>query len=172
MIEHADKLNNQAIILASDGSFNEAIACFKRAITIDKGNYLLWYNLGVTYRDAGELESACDALAMAYKIAPLNADVIETYATLNLALKRYDEVRIICEEGLDLNPLNAHLWNLIGVANFQNEAFSDAAECFEQAVYINPYYEDALYNLRDTYDVLKNKNGKIQCENQIRGLGK
>ena len=36
MIERADTLNNQAIILASDGAYNEAIACFKRAIVLDK----------------------------------------------------------------------------------------------------------------------------------------
>ena len=55
MLERSDTLNNQAILLASDGAYNEAIACFKRAIVIDKENYLLWFNLGVTYRDAGNL---------------------------------------------------------------------------------------------------------------------
>ena len=38
MIERSDTLNNQAIILASDGAYTEAIACFKRAIIIDKEN--------------------------------------------------------------------------------------------------------------------------------------
>ena len=62
MLERSDTLNNQAIILASDGAYTEAIACFKRAIVIDKNNYLLWFNLGVTYRDAGKLEEAENAL--------------------------------------------------------------------------------------------------------------
>ena len=72
MIERSDTLNNQAIILASDGAYTEAIACFKRAIVIDKENYLLWFNLGVTYRDAGKLEDAENALEMAFRIAPEN----------------------------------------------------------------------------------------------------
>ena len=36
MQERADRLNNQAITFASDGAFTEAIACFKRAITLDQ----------------------------------------------------------------------------------------------------------------------------------------
>ncbi|MCR4580699.1 MAG: tetratricopeptide repeat protein [Treponema sp.] len=172
MIENPDKLNNQAIILASDGAYNEAIACFKRALVIQKDNYLLWYNLGVTYRDAGELKDAKRALEMAYTIAPDNGDVVETYATITLMLKQLQEVKYICEEGLDFNPLNSHLWNLMGVADFQLEDYEEAAEYFEQAVSINPYYLDALYNLRDTYSLLENKMGESVCDTRIKELEK
>ena len=172
MTESADILNNQAILLASDGSYNEAIACFKRAIVIQKDNYLLWYNLGVTYRDAGELKEAKRALAMAHQIAPENDDVVETYGTITLMLKQLHEVKCICEDGLDINPLNSHLWNLMGVADFQMEEYDEAAEYFEQAVTINPYYLDALYNLRDTYSVLKNKMGEQICDERIKEIEK
>lgn len=172
MTENPEKLNNQAIILAAGGSYNEAIACFKRAIVIQKNNYLLWYNLGVTYRDAGKLGDAKNALAMAYKIAPENDDVVETYATIALMQGQLHEVAHICEEGLDLNPLNSHLWNLMGVANFQAEDYEEAAEFFEQAVSINPYYLDALYNLRDTYSILENKSGEAECDKKIREIEK
>lgn len=172
MTEKADTLNNQAILLASDGAFTEAIACFKRAIVIQKDNYLLWYNLGVTYRDAGLLEEARKALATAFRIRPDNQDVQETYGTICIALKQLDEVRFICEEGLDYNPLNSHLWNLLGVTEFQNENYKAASEYFEQAVSINPYYLDALYNLRDTYNLLQNKNGETDCSQRIKELEK
>ena len=172
MIEQADKLNNQAIILASDGEYNEAIACFKRAITLDKSNYLLWYNLGVTYRDLGELEKARVALETAYNLDPENDDAEETFATLCLMQKNYEEVLAICETGLYRNPYNSHLWNLVGVTNFQNENYEDAATCFEQAVFINPYYLDALYNLRDTYDFLKNTKGITEINIRINEIEK
>ena len=170
MIERADTLNNQAIILASDGAYKEAIACFKRALVIDKSNSLLWFNLGVTYRDGGDLEEAEKALATAYKIAPDNGDIQETYATTCLMQKKYAKTREICEESLDLNPLNAHLFNLLGVVEFQNESYDEAAEWFEEAVYINPYYLDARYNLKDTYSQLKNRNGEIECDRKIKEL--
>ena len=172
MIERSDTLNNQAIILASDGAYTEAIACFKRAIVIDKENYLLWFNLGVTYRDAGKLEDAENALEMAFRIAPEKEDVGETFATICLMQKKLSKVQPICMESLDLNPLNPHMWNLLGVSDFQSENYEEASSYFEQAVSINPYYMDALYNLRDTYSILENKKGEAACDARIRELGK
>jgi len=172
MIEHADKLNNQAILLASDGNYLEAIACFKRAITIDKTNHLLWFNLGVTYRDSGELKKAKDALATAYTMAPHANDVAETYGQVCLNLKQYDLVQVICETELDFDPLNTHLWNLLGVKCFQTEDFENATSFFEQAVYINPYYLDALYNLRDTYTETGNTIGAQECDLKIKEIEK
>ncbi len=171
MIERSDVLNNQAISLVSEGNFKDAIACFKRAIFIEKENHLLWYNLGITYRDAGDLSNAKKSLETAYSINPIDEDVIETYATICLSLKQFDETRFLCEEGLDLNPLNTHLWNLLGVSYFQTEEYEEAQAYFEQAVYINPYYVDALFNLRDTYDELGNKSGKIECDKKLAELG-
>lgn len=172
MIERSDHLNNQAIILASDGAYTEAIACFKRAITLDNSNYLLWFNLGVTYRDAGKLEEAKQALETAFRIKPDNEEVTETYATICLMLKELDKVTCICEEGLDLNPLSSHLWNLMGVVQFQKEDYNLASEYFESAVTINPYYLDALYNLKDTYSMLHNKNGEHECDKRIKEVEK
>lgn len=171
MIERSDILNNQAITLAAEGNFKDAIACFKRALVIEKENYLLWYNLGITYRDAGDLRKAKDSLATAYKINPIDDDVIETYATTCMSLGLYEETRFLCEDGLDLNPLNTHLWNLIGVTYFKSENYNEAVAYFEQAVYINPYYVDALFNLRDTYDELGNKAGKNDCILRLSELG-
>ncbi len=172
MTERSDTLNNQAIILASDGAYTEAIACFKRAIIIDKENYLLWYNLGVTYRDAGSLIDAENALETAYRMAPEKEDVSEAYATICLMQKKLSRVQQICMEALDFNPLNPHMWNLLGVSEFQSENFEEASSYFEQAVSINPYYLDALYNLRDTYSVLENKKGEAACEARLKELDK
>ncbi len=170
MTEKPESLNNQAILFAADGAFTEAIACFKRAIVIEKDNYLLWYNLGVTYRDAGELKRAQQALSTAYSIAPENEEVIEAYGTISLALKDTELVRQICNQGLLVNDSNSHFYNLLGVTYFQAEDYKTAADFFEQAVFINPYYQDALYNLKDTYHMLQNKNGEQECQNKLREL--
>ena len=117
------------------------------------------------------LSNAKKSLETAYSINPIDEDVIETYATICLSLKQFDETRFLCEEGLDLNPLNTHLWNLLGVSYFQTEEYEEAQAYFEQAVYINPYYVDALFNLRDTYDELGNRSGKIECDKKLAELG-
>ena len=109
---------------------------------------------------------------MAFHIAPEKEDVGETFATICLMQKKYSKVQQICMDTLDYNPINPHLWNLLGVTEFQQENYLEASNFFEQAVSINPYYLDALYNLRDTYSVLKNSKGEAACDARIREIEK
>lgn len=166
--ENASTLNTQAIELASKGEYFEAIACFKKALTIEIDNYLLWFNLGVTYRDSGDLLKAKEALEKAYFIESDDDEVIETLALINYNLGLIPEALQYCSEGLEKNSNNAHLWNTLGVICFNSENYSDAEKAFEQAITINPYYYDALFNLRDTYMETGNQVGYMMCLNQMK----
>lgn len=170
MIERSDKLNNQAILLASDGSYTEAIACFKRAIIIEQNNYLLWYNLGVTYRDCGKLDEAVASMKKAWQLKKDNSEVLETLATLCLQLKNIKDAIYYTNIGLNQFPDNPHFWNLMGVCFFQEKQYVEASESFELAVSENPYYLDALYNLRDCYEELGNIKGSKICDQRIKEL--
>jgi len=168
MKESPESLNTQAIEFANNGEYSEAIACFKRAISIERTNYLLWYNLGITYRDAGDLTRAKDALEKAYAIQDEDDEVLETLALICFNRGDTEEAFQYCLEGLSLNRGNAHIWNTLGVIYFNRSIFDMACEAFEQAVTIHPYYYDALYNLRDTYDELGNKTGMAICNEQMK----
>ena len=170
MKEQAESLNTQAINLAQNGDYTEAIACFKRAIVVEKSNYLLWFNLGVTYRDAGQLLSAKECLLKAYDINDVDRDVLETLALVSLSMHDFEDAFDFCTQGLDLYPTDANLWNTAGVLYFNQSDFPQVAEAFERAITINPYYYDALYNLRDTYDELGNKTGKAECIRKMKAL--
>ncbi len=170
MQESADFLNNQAIELASRGNFTEAIACYKRAITIERENSLLWFNLGVTYQKQGDLRAAKRAFSTALEMNPADEEAAEQLAIVCLERKEFMEAAEHCRFGLEQNPVNAHLWNTLGVIFFNQEEYPIAAESFERAVSINPYYYDALYNLRDTYSELGNKAGKAVCDERLSKL--
>ncbi|MBQ9627580.1 MAG: tetratricopeptide repeat protein [Treponema sp.] len=170
MQESADFLNNQAIELASRGNFTEAIACYKRAITIERENSLLWFNLGVTYQKQGDLRAAKRAFSNALEMNPADEESAEQLAIVCLERKEFMEAAEHCRFGLEQNPVNAHLWNTLGVIFFNQEEYPTAAESFERAVSINPYYYDALYNLRDTYSELGNKAGEAVCEERLSKL--
>lgn len=172
MIETAERLNNQAILLAADGSFTEAIACFVRALTIDKNNSLLWYNLGLTYRDSGSLKDAEDSLLKAHQLSPDDIDIIEELSLILYNQGKFDEALNYCLYGLRINPENSHLWNTRGVVLFNQGLYDDASDSFENAVIMNPYYYDALFNLRDTYRKLNNKSGEEECSKRLNELKK
>ncbi|MBP5695270.1 MAG: tetratricopeptide repeat protein [Treponema sp.] len=127
MRERPDKLNNQAILLASGGEYTEAIACFKRAIIIERNNYLLWYNLGITYRDSGDLANARASLEKAHQIAPEKQDVLETLSTMCIQQEDYEGSLMYSQEGLENWPENPGFWNLTGVAFFNMEKYDLAS---------------------------------------------
>ena len=170
MLESADFLNNQAIELTNKGNFAEAIACYKRALTIDRDNALLWFNLGITYHKKGDLHGAKRSLRTAYELDPCDPESIEQLAIVCLDRKEFLEAVEYCQAGLNENPANAHLWNTLGVIFFNQEDYEMAAESFERAVSINPYYYDVLYNLRDSYSELGNKTGAADCQERLSKL--
>lgn len=172
MLESCEKLNNQAIELASQGDFNEAIACFKRAISIENQNPMLWFNLAITYRDSGDMKAAHSALETSFSMNPYNDEVIETMADVCFHLKKYDEAFKYCVFGLNVNPYNSHIWNNMGVIYFNQKNYGGAEEAFEQALTLNPYYYDALYNLRDTYSELNNPEGAAECNKRLKEIRK
>ena len=170
MRENPESLNYQAIELASHGEYVEAIACFKRAITMARDNVLLWYNLGITYRDAGMMQLSKDALLTAYKINSEDPDIIETLAHICFLLGEHQEALTFCAQGLEINMRNAHLWNNSGVIYFTQGDYESACEAFEHAVTIDPNYYDAVYNLRDTYQELGNTIAAAECDARIKSI--
>ncbi|MFI3257637.1 MAG: tetratricopeptide repeat protein [Spirochaetales bacterium] len=170
MKENVATLNSRAIELASQGCFSEAIACFVRALKIEKANSLLWYNLGITYRDLGDFDAAKNSFLVAYEINTDDEDLLETLALTCYARNEIEEAFTYCIEGLELNPHNAHVWNTIGVLYFSQSDYVSACEAFEKAVTLFPYYYDALYNLSDTYDEMGNLAGAIDCRERLLTL--
>lgn len=170
MQENAETLNTQAIDLAAQGEYNEAIACFQRALIMEKDNYLLWYNLGITYRDTGDLAHAKESIEHAYSLEPDDEEILESLSLICFTLKQMDEAFQYCQAGLELNNNNPHVWNNLGVLFFTQGEFSKACEAFETAVTLYPHYYDALYNLRDTYVELGNKAGVEECDGMLKTL--
>lgn len=172
MKETVENLNKQAIDLAAHGDYEMAIACLRKAIEIERNNAYLWYNLGVTYRDSGNTESAFESFMTARDFNPQDAEILESLAQICFNMGALTEATDFCLEGLDYNLENPRLWNLMGVINFNMGQFEDAATNFEQALIYSPYYYDALFNLRDTYEELHNRRGVLICEEKMKQIKK
>lgn len=170
MQENSKSLNNQAIVFAQNGEYQEAIACLKRAITVEKSNTLLYFNLAITYRDAGDINSAINTMEYAYRLNPEDEEIIECLANLYYATGNNETALNYAISGLEINSMNPHFWNMAGVVYFSVSSFDDAAEFFEHAVFLSPNYYDAIYNLRDTYVELNNKAGVEECSRKLNEL--
>lgn len=172
MQENSRSLNNQAILFAKNGEYQEAIACLKRAITVEKSNSLLWFNLAITYRDAGDLDNAINTMEYAYRLNPEDEEILENLANLHYAAGNNESALSYAVTGLEKNSMNPHFWNTAGVVYFSVSSFDDAAEFFEHAVFLSPNYYDAIFNLRDTYVELNNTAGVEECSRKLAELSR
>ena len=172
MFESVEKLNNQAIEYASKGNFADAIACFKRALIVEQENYLLWFNLSLTYRESGNFVEAINACRHAHNLNPDNSEIIETLAFLYYNVGENHLAMSYAFLGTENNKCSPTLWNMMGVIQFRNEDYESAAGAFETALTINPYFEEAIFNLRDTYEELGNIKGAKECDRRLKELKK
>lgn len=170
MQENPEALNTQAIKLATNGSYTEAVACLKRALAIDRENYLLWFNLGIIYRNSGELEHAKQSLIKAAALNSEDSDIFETLGVICYSLQEYDNSYGYFMSALEICQDDARIWNNLGVLLFARGDYAEASEAFEEAVTIFPHYYDALYNLRDTYTELGNTRGAAICDEQLKSI--
>ena len=102
--------------------------------------------------------------------ANLSAEVYESLSHVYYLSGDFESALMVNLEGLDFFPENARLWNNLGIIYFNTSEFASAAEAFERALTIYPYYHDALYNLRDTYIELNNLSGAEECNIRMKNL--
>lgn len=170
MTENTQSLNQQAVTLANQGNFSDAIACFARALTIETDNQVLWYNLGVTYRQAGKYELALQAFQKALFIDSYDEASLEAASEVCFTLGDFEACCEYCRRCLEENEYNTHVWNTLGAICFNQGDLNGAEKAFFEAVSIDPYYYDALYNLRDTYMQQGNTLGQKECQRRIDAL--
>jgi Tfp pilus assembly protein PilF len=67
------------------------------------------------------------------------------------------------QNALELDPGNGRIWNNFGTLCFGQSRFTEACQAFEKSVALIPYFEEALYNLRDTYEALGRTGDMEKC---------
>jgi superkiller protein 3 len=153
-MQAVDSLNDAAINFSDSRDFDSAISLFIQAIDMEPDNSLLWFNLGITQRQAGLVEQSIESYKRSVEIDPGSQ---EGWSELGLALNAAGE---LCEASecylaaLQLNPFCADAWNNMGAFMFQMRELEEARDCFERALSFNPYLKASIINLRDTYEEL------------------
>ena len=170
MLESSEKLNNHAVKLAASGDYEDAIACLRRAITVECKNHLLWYNLALVYRDAGNLSKARAAMECSYKMNPANEEALENLVDICLDQGDLDRALEVSLTGIETNNKNPRFWNLAGVVYGAKGKTQEAMSAFEKALSIFPAYTEALCNLGDVYAKAGNMMAAYECRQRVKPL--
>jgi superkiller protein 3 len=163
MEETPEYLNNSAIALAAEGLHEEAIACLRKALLSDPKNGVLWFNLALSQHALGKREESRESLLRAARETPLDVDVLDTLGVVLHELGEDSSAEECYRNALEINPSNGRVWNNYGVLQFSQERFGEAVKSFETAVTLVPDFDDALYNLRDTYGELGRTEDMEKC---------
>ncbi len=170
MEESPEFLNDSAVVFAAKGHHEEAIACLRKGILLAPTNAILWFNLGLSLRATGKLADAKEALFRAAEENPLDVDFLDTLSVVLHECGEDSAGEQTYLKALELAPGNGRVWNNYGVLLFGQSRFTEACKAFEKAIALIPDFEDALYNLRDTYEELERTAEMKKCAAMLNRL--
>ena len=169
--ETSAQLNDAAVLLTQAGSPAEAIGLFRKAIeqkgqaenrtpkspatepASAKETALLYFNMAVAEQKTGDYEAAIGSF---HKAVALQDDFSDAWTALGLAYyetNRFDLSEPCYQKALSLHR-TPNILNNLGVLYFNMENYEKARERFESALSLNPFHDDASYNLQDTLEIL------------------
>ena len=139
----AIELHRQAVLLRQSAQYAQAEASLLRAIEIAHDFAPAHLELGLTYRDMGQLEDAVDYLQLAVHFAPdLAAGWFELGGVL-ARLERADAARAAYRDALARDARHAGAWLGLGNLLKAGDDLAAAIDCYRSAVACEPASADA-----------------------------
>ena len=169
-METAASLNDSGIVLTEANRPSDAIPLFRKALIMEPGNPLLWLNLGIAQHRNGASDDAMQSFERCRAIDDDNAEAWGALGLLHYEMEQYEEAEYYYNGALERNDSSSRCWNNFGVLYFTEGAYDDARDCFERAVTLDPYYWDALYNLRDSCSELGDERAAAEFDRRLREL--
>ena len=102
--QSAEEWNDKGKNLYNEGKYNDAIACFKKALELAPNAHEIWLNLGNTYFKIGNFEKACGCYNESLKYKPEWVRALTNKGRALMKLVRYGEAKVCFEMVLAQNP--------------------------------------------------------------------
>lgn len=142
---------SRGVSLGKNGTFEEALFCFEKAIALDENMTDAWYFKAFALQEMGKLDEALNAYSKTLKIDP---DYIRAWRSKGLTLMslgRFQEALHCLNKTLEIHDLSPDDWCQRGVILTELGRFDDALDCFNHSLQLNPSFADAWYNKGKAY---------------------
>ena len=139
--------NSLGNLLQERDQWQEAIACYKAALTHDSRYTSAYFNLGRALLHVNDLVRAEHALRQAAALAPNDAQVRSRLARALVELGRQDEAMVETRRSLELEPDSTEIHNDAGVVHSTIGDFDTAREHYRAALALDPGFAKAALNL-------------------------
>lgn len=133
---------NSYTTTAPSSNVDDTLPDLQAAAAQHPGELLPWLLLGRSAATMQRPDVALDAFGHALRLAPDNPDIMVAYAEA-FAVQRVDHhldaaTRAVLERALTINPNHQHGLMLLGVADYQDGRFADAANRWKQLRHLLP----------------------------------
>lgn len=155
--------NNLAMALSDAGDQQAAIAAYQRAIVIEPGYPQVYYNLGRSYLELGDVTAAQAALETSYEISGgrfehATLTLIELYRTQ----QNYEAILPLTEELLERYPDSIELLLVHGEALYFLDQRQEADLTWQQAYRLSNLNPAVLRMIQQLQRPAEPKNGQQQ----------
>jgi tetratricopeptide (TPR) repeat protein/2-polyprenyl-3-methyl-5-hydroxy-6-metoxy-1,4-benzoquinol methylase len=139
--------NQRGLALQEQGRLDEAIACYRDALSLDPTLAAAQYNLGTALQAQGRLDEAVASYRAAISLRP---DYAKAFANLGDAL--HDQGKLVdavasYRRALSLRPQSARLHYNLGNALRQQSRLNEAIASYAEAIALKPGFTAAYNNL-------------------------
>jgi arylsulfatase A-like enzyme/tetratricopeptide (TPR) repeat protein len=141
-------------LLIKIGEFEMANTWLLDLVANDKGNSMVWTQIGLGYFNRGNLEKARESLEKALALDSHNALALSSLGTFHLTLFRLQKQKDDLEKAItyytrakEASPELASALNGLGVAFRYAGDLERAISCWKQALDLDPGFTNAYFNL-------------------------
>ena len=138
-------MTNDAVVYKDMGvahvqlsAFDEAIADFEKALTLEPGDPQLHYDLGLAYKFKDRYEDAIKELSRAGEMDPTLQDPPYTLGILLMQMGKLDDAVVQLKKAVTLRPENGDAWAILGSTLKQDARLPEAADALRKAIPLLP----------------------------------
>lgn len=131
--------------------YDEAIASFNRAVSLNEKNKQAYYYLGKSFFANNETAKAISAFGQAIKIDPAYAGAYYDLGWAYYKYKQYEEAIVNFKKTEELKPVWEAVPFSIGVVYFTRQKYDNAIHEFQKVININPNYIKAYLYLGESF---------------------
>jgi len=150
---------NKGVKAFNTKNYEEAIKCFKKAITINPNNERIHYNLGITYYEKGMLDEAIAEYKKGIAIKPNHIDAHYNLGVTYNEKEMFDEAIVEFNKIIAINPDSAAAHHNLGYAYLKKGLNSMAADHLYRAGLLHLEQGNGKWALQ-AYEDLKLTNSK------------
>jgi serine/threonine protein kinase/Tfp pilus assembly protein PilF len=157
--------------LGALGRFEEAIACFDRALAIEPRDAMAWSNKGAVLVELGRCEDAIACFDKALASDPRHALAWHNKAGALVELGRRLEAMACYDKALAIDLRYVEAWNNKGRSLAFFEQHEEAIACFDKALSIDPRHGAAWLNKGGSLRALGRHEEVLGCFDNAIAIG-